>query len=628
MRLILAALTAALVLVVAVVACGSDNSDGGSARAAAGPGDPPSVKAVFYYPWFSSDPTKAAEGWRSRYTPTLGKYDSSDPAVIQQHVRWMDYAGMDAAISSWWGPNTREDQRTRLLLDNTQSIGSDLKWALYYEDEGSANPTTATIRADLDHVKAQGYTTHPNYLQRNGKPVLFVYAGTDTCEMADRWEPIQDFYVVLKVLSGYKTCPNQPDSWHQYGPATARSQHMPFSNNVSPGFWRHDEASPRLVRDPARFRSDLEAMKVAAPEWMLVTSFNEFGEGTVVEPTLEFGTTYLDAMKAVFGGAVPEPTPTPTPTPTPSPTPTATPTPTPTPAPATTKTVVAVGDMACRRGVAMTTSGCRHKPVSDLALAQNPDAFLGLGDTQYECGELVNYQQSYHPSYGRMKGITIPAIGNHEYQNTTSTCDPGTPPGGEGHFRYFGWEISSPRNPGCVASPACTGYWSEQVGAWHVVVLNSNCGKVGGCGVGSTQEKWLRADLAADTSQCTVGIWHHPRFSSGQHGDHTSMTALWKALQDDRADLVLQGHDHNYERFAAKTSDGTVTSAGIPSFVVGGGGRNRYSMEANPRHPGSVSVDDDSFGVLRLSLRPDGFDWRYLVESGPAFVDSGSAQCR
>ena len=618
-------LIALVIATVVVVACGASDSGPQTASAA----DASNVKAIFYYPWFSSDPNQSAERWQSKYTPTLGKYDSGNPDVIQQHVRWMDHAGMDAAIASWWGPGTREDQKIPLLLSNTKVINSNLKWTLYYEDEGFANPSTATIRSDLDYIKAQGYTSDASYLQRNGKPVIFVYGGgTDSCEMADRWETVQDFYVVLKVFSNYKLCPNQPDSWHQYGPATARSQHMPYSNNVSPGFWFHSDPAARLERDPARFRSDLQAMKTAAPEWMLTTSFNEFGEGTVVEPTQEFGTTYIDIMRDVFGSNTPTPTPTPpppTPTPTPTPPP---PTPTPTPAPTTNKTVIAVGDIACRRDRAISTSGCRQKPVSDLAIAQNPDAFLGLGDTQYECGELINYQQSYHPSFGRMKNITIPAIGNHEYQNTTSTCDANTPRGGEGHFRYFGSAIASPRNPGCVSSPTCTAYFSKQVGAWHVVVLNSNCGQVGGCQAGSAQERWLRQDLAADNSMCTVGIWHHPRFSSGQHGDFTSMTALWKALQDDRADLVLQGHDHNYERFAAKLSDGTLSSSGIVSFVVGTGGKNKYTMEANPRHPGSQAVDDDSFGVLKLVLSPTGYTYNYLIESGPAFTDNGSGTCR
>ena len=152
-----------------------------------------------------------------------------------------------------------------------------------------------------------------------------------------------------------------------------------------------------------------------------------------------------------------------------------------------------------------------------------------------------------------MKAITIPAIGNHEYQNTTSTCDPGTPPGGEGHFRYFGWEIASPRNPGCVASPACTGYWSEQVGAWHVVVLNSNCSKVRGlpggfragavatAGLGGGHEPMHGRDLASPSVllRSARRLHEHGR-ACGRRSKTTGRTSC------------LQGHDHNYERFAAE----------------------------------------------------------------------------
>lgn len=637
LRTFLAAL-ASFVVVLGASACGGKD-DPSPTTAAAQAASPPNVtRAMFAYEWFPE--TERSNG-TSRFTPTLGKpYDSSDPAVIQQHVRWMDYAGMDAAIDTWWDQGSRTDERFPMILDVTRDMGSPLKWALYYEPEGYGDPSRADIRSDLDYIKAR-YAGHSAFLQRDGKPVIFVWAsGTDGCGMADRWEEAQDFYVVLKVFVGYKNCASQPDSWHQYAPASPKSVHLPNSFVVSPGFYHLRESQPRLLRDPARFRADVREMASSGAGLQLVTTLNEWGEGTGVEPTSAadapesgFGMTYLDILHEELGGAAtptPEPTATETATATPTIAPTETPTPTAT-ATLETKTVVAVGDMACRRSGGVTSSSCRQKQVSDVALAQNPDVFLGLGDTQYECGELANYQSAYDASFGRMKSITIPAIGNHEYQNTTSTCDPNTPPGGEGHFRYFGSAIASPRNPGCVRSPACTAYFSKQVGAWHVVVLNSNCGQVGGCGAGTAQEKWLRADLAADTSTCTVAIWHHPRFSSGQHGDFTSVAPLWKALQDDRADLVLQGHDHNYERFSARTSDGTVSSAGIPSFVVGGGGHNRYTMEANPVHAGSQARDDDSFGVLRLTLKPAGYDWKYLIESTKdttPFADAGSGTCR
>jgi len=224
--------------------------------------------------------------------------------------------------------------------------------------------------------------------------------------------------------------------------------------------------------------------------------------------------------------------------------------------------VVAAGDIACdptgagyRNGVG-SPKNCDQRATSDLALAQHPQAVLLLGDNQYENATLAKYQASFDPTWGRMKAIIHPAAGNHEYLTPDATD----------YFDYFG--AAAGQRPG--------GYYSWDLGGWHFVVINSNCTKaIGGCSRSSPQYQWLVADLAAHKSRCTLAYWHHPRFSSGVHGDETATDRFWRALYDAGADVVLVGHDHDYERFSPQTPDASADPArGIAEFVVGTGGKS------------------------------------------------------
>jgi hypothetical protein len=214
-----------------------------------------------------------------------------------------------------------------------------------------------------------------------------------------------------------------------------------------------------------------------------------------------------------------------------------------------------------------------------------------------------------------VKGITYPAVGNHEYQKTGGTeCD-GTA-SASGYFDYFGARAGDPNKA----------YYSFDLGSWHIIALNSMCYKGGGCEAGSPQEKWLRAELAASTADCTLAFWHHPRFSSGPSGDDTKTAAFWEALYEAGADIVLSGHDHMYERFAPQTPSATPDAArGIREFVVGTGGRSLFSFSSTVR-PNS-EVRSKTYGVLKLVLRPTGYDWQFLAEQGKTFTDSGSTEC-
>src|SRR5437016_982480 len=223
------------------------------------------------------------------------------------------------------------------------------------------------------------------------------------------------------------------------------------------------------------------------------------------------------------------------------------------------------------------------------------------------CGAPEAHEACYDKTWGRAKSRTRPAPGNHEFHAL----------GAAPYFDYFG----------AAAGEAKTGYYSYELGAWHILVLNSECKDVGGCEPGSLQEKWVRTDLAAHSASCTLAYWHKPLFSSGSaHGNDLTVKPLFQALYDAGADLVIVGHDHDYERFAPQTPDGTPDpKRGIRDFVVGTGGKNHRPF-GEPK-PNSELRDATAFGVLKLTLKRGGYDWQFIPEAGKSFTDSGSGNC-
>ena len=266
--------------------------------------------------------------------------------------------------------------------------------------------------------------------------------------------------------------------------------------------------------------------------------------------------------------------------------------------------VLAAGDIACVPGSSTTPSACRQAETAALAIGLQPDAVLALGDQQYENGELGNFLASYDPTWGQLKAITYPAPGNHEYGTS----------GAAGYFGYWGARAGTP----------ATGYYSVDLGGWHIVILNSNCSAAGGCDAASPQAQWLAADLAAAPASCALAIAHHPRFSSGMHGDTGGLQPLWEILADAHVEMFLAAHDHDYERIAPLDRAGNPDTAGVTQFVVGTGGKSLRSVSAV--HPQSAVVAS-TFGLLRLALRADGYDWSFVTESGEATIDNGSATC-
>ena len=290
--------------------------------------------------------------------------------------------------------------------------------------------------------------------------------------------------------------------------------------------------------------------------------------------------------------------------PTPSPTPS--PEPPPGSPPPTRFRIAAAGDIACVPGTPMTATTCRHGPVSDLLVGAGLSAVLPLGDLQYDEGELAGFLGSYDPTWGRVKSITFPSPGNKEYQSGNA----------DGYFGYFG----------ARAGDRALGYYAFDIGSWRLYSLNSNCAQVA-CGVGSAQETWLKADLAAHPRTCQIAYWHHPLFNSGNSGPTNAMRPIWNALDAAGVELVLTGHNHSYERFAPQDVTGAADPAGPREFIVGTGGRSHAAPPAAGPAANSEIRNFDTFGVLELTLDPARFDWRFVPEAGKTFTDAGSQDC-
>jgi hypothetical protein len=229
------------------------------------------------------------------------------------------------------------------------------------------------------------------------------------------------------------------------------------------------------------------------------------------------------------------------------------------------------------------------------------------GDNAYESGTTTEFSECYEPTWGRHKARTRPSVGNHEYETADA----------QGYFDYFGSAAGDPKK----------GYYSYDLGEWHIVSLNSMCEHVGGCEATSPMVRWLEQDLASNPKPCTLAYWHNPLFSSGYHGSDPKMKPSWEALYAADAEVVLNGHDHDYERFAPQSPSGAADSArGLREFVVGTGGRElrpfRTTIEAH-----SEVRNAHTFGVLKLTLHPDGYEWKFVPVAGATFTDSGASRC-
>jgi hypothetical protein len=238
-----------------------------------------------------------------------------------------------------------------------------------------------------------------------------------------------------------------------------------------------------------------------------------------------------------------------------------------------------------------------------------PGTVFAVGDLAYPDGSEEQFANCYGPTWGRFKDRTRPAPGNHEYHSN----------GASGYVHYFGAAAGEPTK----------GYYSYDLGQWHILSLNSECAQVGGCDAVSEQGKWLQQDLKDHPAGCTLAYFHKPLFSSGlAHGNDVEVKPLWDMLYHAGADVVINGHDHDYERFAPQDPNGKADGEhGIREFVVGSGGKNSHRIFASAPVPNSEARNADTFGVLKLTLHPKSYDWQFVPQEGKTFSDSGIGNC-
>ena len=267
-------------------------------------------------------------------------------------------------------------------------------------------------------------------------------------------------------------------------------------------------------------------------------------------------------------------------------------------------TVVGAGDIAtCKR---LDSAAATAKLIDQI-----PGTVFAAGDLAYEKGSPTEFKNCYDPTWGRFKDRTKPALGNHEYVDPTAA----------GYFQYWGAQ----------AGPAGKGFYSYDLGDWHIVVLNTNCGikAMGGCDKGSLQETWLRDDLAKHPKACILAYGHHALFSSGvfkEHALHPRLRPFWEDLYAAHADLILAGHEHSYERFAPQDPQGSPDPThGIREIVAGTGGRSHDPLGVPT--PNSEVREWKTYGVLKLTLAPGKYSWEFIPVKGETFRDSGSGVC-
>src|SRR5438132_14090336 len=279
--------------------------------------------------------------------------------------------------------------------------------------------------------------------------------------------------------------------------------------------------------------------------------------------------------------------------------------------------IAAAGDIACDpidsgfHGGVGTPCRCHERYTGAELVGGAFTAVLPLGDEQYECGGATAFEQSYDPAWGvdAVKSISYPVVGNHEYNTSGGT---GCGKNASGYFGYFGAAAGDPTK----------GYYSYDLGTWHLIALNSNCGHVA-CQVGSAQETWLANDLAAHPNTCTLAYFHHPLFSAGPT-THSAVKPFWNDLYAAHADVVLNGHKHNYERLPKLNPSGSADATGIREFVVGTGGEN-HSISST-LYPGTQASDGTHFGILKLKLNAPRYAWVFVADDGKV-LDSGSDNC-
>ena len=619
-------------------------------------------------------------------TASSGQPIPGGPMGVQAHLAALKWAWADAAIIPWSTPGSAADRRVATVLSAITKTQAHVRVAALIDRPGGSELSQLRSLA-LTRATARGYL---RVSSRPAVFVAPADRSLRSCLRARRWRAAgRAFWLAQATFAGYGRCREAADAWFRDDP-NLRSTRTSSTFLIRPGVWPSGVSKPSVARAGDEWQRSIEQMNGSGSPVQLIDSLNDWAVGSAIEPSSAwpsasgFG-SYLDELHAqqpgvatlatapdigaitisgvtaheaslattisagssaaawrIEFGTTTEYGQTTAPIAVPAASshrPVAVVLPALTAATtyharivvtssvgtvvssdAAFKTlpdvhayrIAAAGDIACDpasapfNGGLGTATACHQQGVSDALLAGGYDAVLPLGDLQYENGAASAFQASYQPSWGRLKAITHPAVGNHEYGS----------PGATPYFQYFGPAAGDPGK----------GYYSYELGSWHLIAINSNCTQIGGCAAGSPEELWLRADLAAHPARCTLAYWHHPRFSSGQAGDNGLMSAIWTDLSNAGAELVLSGHEHDYERFAAQNAEGERDDArGVRQFVVGTGGKNHMMFKTIK--PNSEVRDTSSFGFLQLTLNADSYSWTFVSDPPGGLSDSGTGTC-
>ncbi len=530
------------------------------------------VRAIVYRPWTTAD-------WANvTLQPESGPYDSSDPKILAKQITEMQSAGIQVGLLPWNGEES--DAQLEAIFAASQDSG--FLWALLDETEKNGDPASGQITLDLQHIQ-KTFGDLPNYLQVDRRPVVFVDVEEqdDGCGMTTRWRDgnTPKAYLVMQAIPNYSTCAAQPDHWMDLYPDTPADPPVTDSYTLVAQSWHpYDLAGKQTALD--QWGRDVLKMAGLHPDLEIIELFNDFaaqdnielaegwaGAGQYFLDVLAAnGKGYQDLMaKALSSGEV---------------------------------IMVGAGNIAV-----CGSSGTQA--TADL-LGQIQGTIFTAGNNAYDRGTFQEFAQCFDPTWGQYKSRIYPAVGDNDYLTGGATP----------YFQYFGERAGDPSK----------GYYSFDAGSWHVVVLNSVCRSAGGCGLDSPQVAWLKDDLDSHTSQCTLAIWQSPLYSSGQIGGTKSVLPFWTVLYDAGADVVVNGLDRDYERFAPMDPFGTLDQdKGIREFVVGTGGGGVRPM--NSPQPNSEYTIAYTYGVLELKLKKGSYSWEFVPQAGMGATDSGDGEC-
>ncbi len=535
------------------------------------PGFP--LRMALYHIWDLEQWAQAA------LLPARAPYESRDPQVLQAQIEEMRFAGIAAGLLRW--SSSQDDETITAILDLTN--GRDFRWAVHLDERRQGVLDEAQTNASLDHI-GQAFSAHPAYLHLDGRFVVLVSLPPEraSCALLSRLRAgsSQPVYLILQTFRGFALCRDQADAWINLGgaeyPAPPAGDSITLS--VRPPQTHGDLRA--WEQEMLIWGAQAASLRARGARLEVIDSYNGWLRGSGLEPAREWpysGQAYLDVLRQ------------------------------PAPDYAAVIRARAAGEQAVLVG-AGDIAICAEPgaEITAAMLDSLPGTVFTAGDNSNEFGSRQNYLDCFDPTWGRHKDRIYPAAGNHDYYSEI----------GKPYFEYFGARAGLPSE----------GYYAFDLGAWRVIVLNSQCEFAGGCAAGAPQLEWLRSEVEENPRRCTLAIWHYPLFTSSARGGYAVVRPFWRILYEAGTDVILNGHDHHYERFAPQDPFGNRDEErGVRQFIIGTGGGGLRPV---------AGVADNSeaqilftYGLLKLTLHSGSYDWEFIPQPGRPGSDSGSAAC-